>query len=646
MSRTAVLCAVDDRDLAGIFEKALSGEGFHVTLVHDGKQALEAYRSTDPDVVVADVTLAKLDGFELLEGIRTAESPSGHTPVVLLSDNRISPQYQQRANRLGADLILAKPVPLDSFLPQVVRLAKPGPPSATRKRAGRSSEAAQGKRGQKPLAGSFKELPFPQLLHHLHGLRASGVLMLTNGRKRKAIQLRDGYPVSVQSNLVNECLGSHLKRVGKLSDKEYRTSLDRLKAGEGLLGEILVAMHLLDEEEVATALRHHAREKLFEIFEWQQGKFSLEIGTRLQRGSEFSVDSSPANVILEGIRSRYPLEAVDRFLHANRKRYPSPAESPFYRFQEIDLSDEERKLLDQFDGEHALGELAESRERLRRAAFGLLVTGLLELSEKGKDASMTRRIAPGKPSVDSSARMDTALRIELTALAARMRGQNHYDLLGVPRICTLDKLESAHEKLAKRVHPDRFQNTGKSVRQLAEELAGLVTEAYETLREPRSRKTYDLELLKGVREAAREQEGRKALDAETEFQKGQVLLRQRNYESALVCFGTALQHNSEDGEYHAHYGWCLYLCHQDESSILAEAIEHVTRGVKLARDREKPYLFLGRLYKVAGKVPAAEKMFMRAVQIQPECVEALRELRLINLRREKSKGLIGRLLRR
>jgi hypothetical protein len=39
-------------------------------------------------------------------------------------------------------------------------------------------------------------------------------------------------------------------------------------------------------------------------------------------------------------------------------------------------------------------------------------------------------------------------------------------------------------------------------------------------------------------------------------------------------------------------------------------------------------------------------MFARAVQLEPGCVEALRELRLINLRRHKSKGLIGRLLRR
>ena len=70
------------------------------------------------------------------------------------------------------------------------------------------------------------------------------------------------------------------------------------------------------------------------------------------------------------------------------------------------------------------------------------------------------------------------------------------------------------------------------------------------------------------------------------------------------------------------------------------------RGLKLASHREKPFLFMGRLHKAIGQHEVAEKMFTRAVQIQPECVEALRELRLINMRREKQKGLIGRLLKR
>jgi hypothetical protein len=41
---------------------------------------------------------------------------------------------------------------------------------------------------------------------------------------------------------------------------------------------------------------------------------------------------------------------------------------------------------------------------------------------------------------------------------------------------------------------------------------------------------------------------------------------------------------------------------------------------------------------------AAEKMFTRAVEIQPDCVDAVRELRLIEMRRGKERGLLGRFL--
>jgi cytochrome c-type biogenesis protein CcmH/NrfG len=70
------------------------------------------------------------------------------------------------------------------------------------------------------------------------------------------------------------------------------------------------------------------------------------------------------------------------------------------------------------------------------------------------------------------------------------------------------------------------------------------------------------------------------------------------------------------------------------------------RGRKLAPDRAKPYLYLGRLALAEERGEVAEKMFGRAVQLDPDCLDALRELRLINMRREKAKSLVQRILRR
>jgi hypothetical protein len=45
-------------------------------------------------------------------------------------------------------------------------------------------------------------------------------------------------------------------------------------------------------------------------------------------------------------------------------------------------------------------------------------------------------------------------------------------------------------------------------------------------------------------------------------------------------------------------------------------------------------------------VQIAERMFHRALQLDPDCVEAIRELRLIDMRRQRSRGLVRRILRR
>ena len=161
-----------------------------------------------------------------------------------------------------------------------------------------------------------------------------------------------------------------------------------------------------------------------------------------------------------------------------------------------------------------------------------------------------------------------------------------------------------------------------------------------------SRTQYLSKRKKGQRTAAERAKNDRAVRAEVEFQHGESLLRQRDYERALAHFSRAKEAAPREGEYLAHYAWCFYLCNPDNATVVQEALAHMKRAVKLARDQEKPYLFLGRLCKVVGDGGGAERMFTRAVQLRPDCVEAMRELRLINMRKDKGRGLIGKLLRR
>lgn len=627
-----VLCADPDRGFCQILARALSAEGLEVVTAHDGEEALARTLSAVPDLILLDVMLPRRDGFAVLEALRAEGGAAANVPALLLSGVQGTPQYEQRARSLGAHALLTKPVPLEK-LTRAVREALRSEPSRPDAGAG-------------PLAGALEDLPFAALLHHLHGLRASGVLELRSGRKHKALELLDGSPVAVRSNLLGECLGQLLVREGRISEKDMQESVRRMKAGEGLQGEILLAMDRVCEEDLAAALRLQAEEKLHEIFGWREGSFRFRRGARVARANTLALDRSPANEILLGVRRRMPRDLVERALEALGDGFVVPGESPYYRFQEVDLDEVESALFAELARSPRLADLRRRDERSRRALYALLVTELAELREQPVRAPAPAAAA-GPPRQEEEQRdAEEGVRAELASLAERLRGRDSFAILGVCRDASEEEVRRAYVDAAKRTHPDRFRGASEAVKRLAEEVFGMISRAHETLSDPRRREAYLLELHNDSREAAELEEGRRALQAELRFQEGERLLQRRDAEGALRCFEAAASMYPDEGEYHAYMGWALFLARPGDAAAEKQALALIRKGRKLAPERQKPYLFLGRLHRQAGRSESAEKCLMRALQLKPDCVEAMREIRLIAMRRQKAKGLIGRLLRR
>jgi curved DNA-binding protein CbpA/CheY-like chemotaxis protein len=646
-------------------------------MAHDGETALTKVRECSPDLVALDILLPKRDGFEVLEAIRKEGNGRSQIPVLMLSGCRITPAYQDRADRFRADALLTKPVPLKEILELVSKRieasaqstrSRPRPAAPTGKKQSlpvakkpsapvankESAKVAKKQVGSMRLSGSFHEVPFPALLHHIHGLRATGVLQLQSGKKKKLLQIDKGHPVAVRSNLVNECLGNLLLSTGTITSDVLGESIHRMNMGEGPQGQILVAMHMLDEADLAAALRNQAEEKLFEIFSWRKGSFHFKKGARLRDANALFLKSSPANLIMNGVRSRLRMEDVDAFLRERAARYPARGEGPFYRFQDISLDVPEEELLNGLDGAVQLGDLLTRDQATLRALYGLITLELIELrstpsrtrTAPPRPGRERRRTAAPEPRRRSDDHADEGLRVELAEMAENLRGCDYFGILGVPTNATAEEISQAYVDLAKRTHPDRFSGASGPVRHLAEEIFGQISKAHETLSDRDRRLEYIRDRGNRARDQQDLEEGQRALKAELEFQKGVVSLRKKSYPQAAAHFEAAVNLYPEEGEYHAYRGWAHYLEDPDAPGRIKEALEHILRGRKLAPAREKPYLFLGRLYKAADRVKIAEKMFTRAVQLNPDCVDALRELRLLNMRREKSRGLVRRILRR
>ncbi len=503
--------------------------------------------------------------------------------------------------------------------------------------------------------GGLRELHFAMLLHRLHAERATGVLMLQNDKKKKAVQMKDGHPVSVKSNLVEECLGHMLVRQGVIDQEQATHSLEQARKQGGLQGEILVAMEWIDEDHLAEALRAQAVDKLYEIFTWKRGRFAFKPGKRIKGGNGLALDYSVANMILAGCRDYVPSRRVDDFFTRYAGVVMGRASNEFDRFQDVTVSQAEEKVICEVADGVRIDEYLDAPDLVRRAVYGLVATGLVATSGdpaplprvvEGEDDDsvpnvMPESVAPAPPAADIEAEAK-----EIAAWLEEARDKSHYELFDVMSTAGDEGIRGAYEAFARRFHRDRFRSATAAVQKIVDQAATLVHNAYEAIATADKRLEYAQEVKREATEDKERAETKRVLKAEASFQRGEALLRSRDYEGALAHFGAAVQAYSEEGEYHAHYGWALHLCHPDDVAIAHEAMEHVQRGIKLARDREKPYLYLGRLCKAVGRLDAAERMFTKAVQVRPECVEAMRELRLINMRREKGKGLIGRLLGR
>jgi DNA-binding response OmpR family regulator len=120
-----VLVVDDDSDLRLLVEKLLSGAGYVVESAADGRAALRAFHATPADIVVLDVSMPELDGFETLERLRDLSN----VPVILLTA-RSGEIDKVRGFRAGADDYVVKPFGRQELLARIEALLRRRPQSS------------------------------------------------------------------------------------------------------------------------------------------------------------------------------------------------------------------------------------------------------------------------------------------------------------------------------------------------------------------------------------------------------------------------------------------------------------------------------------------------------------------------------------
>jgi CheY-like chemotaxis protein/tetratricopeptide (TPR) repeat protein len=583
-----ILIVDDDRSVQRLLADALASQGFSVAVERDGEWAVDTFNKRRIDAIVLDLLLPAINGYEVARIIRS--TPKGlHTPIVMISGVYKSEIQQKEAvEKHGASAFIEKPIRLSTLFDALRSALGERYPSTP---APLTGPAAAPGNGPEPLAdpqaqeeaglvekhslepspalgirGDFRRRPFPEVLAEIFHWKGSGALLLRRDNVKKIVYFRDGQPLSIKSNLLSECLGQVMVLERIISQAECEESTRRMKATHRRQGAILIEMGCISPHNLVYALNLQLRMKLFEVFAWEYGEYRFN--PRIAPPAEtVNLEISTAAVIYEGVRRHFDVARLRQALGDSDGLSMQRSFHPAYPLFDAGLGEEEQQLLAAIDGSKTVADLR-ALELLSpldtdRLIYALRCAGLVELKGRSEEPDQSPAAEPTQSVPPEEAPLPDT---------------------AVPETSTLEGPQAAPGRTDAPVSPA----------DIAAELQGRAGEF-------------------GL--------------AEAKFQLGEELLKERQYQAAHRLFEEAVQIYDQAAQFHAYLGWSKFQMEPGDPASAEAALDALQRAISLNPTVDKSYLFSGYIYKALGRMDQAETHFEKAIQCNPDCTEALHELK-------------------
>ncbi|MBI5353379.1 MAG: response regulator [Chloroflexi bacterium] len=120
-----ILVAEDIPDILELIDTTLRFKGYRVVTASNGEEALELINKEHPLMIISDIMMPKMDGFNMLHRLRI-NPKTRKIPVVFLSATYVAPEDKTFALTIGVTRFLEKPINIEDFMKTIVELLAQG----------------------------------------------------------------------------------------------------------------------------------------------------------------------------------------------------------------------------------------------------------------------------------------------------------------------------------------------------------------------------------------------------------------------------------------------------------------------------------------------------------------------------------------
>lgn len=361
-----VLVVDDDPECSKAWAESLETAGYGVECVSDPESARSAVASGPFALYVVDLHLPEPVGIALIEEWLEADP---RRRVVAVDDGS-DPELRLRVAEAGVQVVIHKPVEAGTLLSALELAAEEAPPLVLPlERDARGLDLAG--RWDAPLGDGG----IVTVLGALYRRRFTGLLFVRKGDRKKILNLREGAPVLVRSNLLTETLGRRLVEERMISEAACEQALERKKASGQRLGEVLVALGHISTRNLDFALEQQARERMDDLFSWREGEFRAVADLR---EADTMPLSPPVRVLFDGLTRRETAEILG-LIHPWRRHRVGRVEPDDPDF--AGLASEAIEVLVGADGQSVEATLADGEDPVlaARALIAAFLLGRLPL---------------------------------------------------------------------------------------------------------------------------------------------------------------------------------------------------------------------------------------------------------------------------